>query len=332
MFDFDHVSGVYRSFADNECQGYSDLYFNLAHAVAAKEELVAFLSPLPVIQPNLFLAAIQYLAGQEWMPKSAKELEVFVQRRGVEIATLMKLRRTQTNEVGRCAVLLPALPDGPLALLEVGASAGLCLLLDEFYYDYGDTKIGIPESPVRLRCQTQGVLPLPEKLPQVVWRAGLDLAPVNLRDQTDARWMSSCVFADHVERQQRLQAAMDLGRRREVKVHQGNLVTDLRQLIDIAPDHAQLVVFHSAVLSYVSPQERNIFASNMADASRARDIIWISNESRSVVPEIAALAPPSGPRPFLLGRTTFHRGERRDEFLALAHPHGAELEWLHPRY
>ncbi len=38
-------------------------------------------------------------------------------------------KRTQTNEPGRCAVLLPllaALPQ-PLALLEVGASAGLCL-------------------------------------------------------------------------------------------------------------------------------------------------------------------------------------------------------------
>lgn len=330
MFDVDQVRRTYRNFADNECQGYSDLYFALAHAVAEQEELIAFLAPLPIIQPNLFLASIHYLTGSEGMPKSAGELETFVRTNGVELAALMKLRRTQTNEIGRCAVLLPALPAGPLALLEVGSSAGLCLLLDEFYYDYGDKQIGNPASSVRLHCQTRGVPPVPNELPQVVWRAGLDLAPVNLQDDSDARWMSSCVFADHAERRQRLQAAMDLGRKRDVVVQPGNLATDLRPLLDAVPLDAQLVVFHSAVLNYVASEDRANFACVLEDASRVRDIVWISNEARTIVPEIAALAPTSGPRPFLLGRTTFHRGERHDEFLALAHPHGAELEWFHP--
>ena len=64
----------------------------------------------------------------------------------------MKTRRTQTNEVGRCAAILPALPRGRLALLEVGASAGLCLLMDEFFYDYGVQHVGSESSAVRLRC------------------------------------------------------------------------------------------------------------------------------------------------------------------------------------
>jgi len=212
--------------------------------------------------------------------------------------------------------------------LEVGASAGLCLLLDEFFYDYGDRQLGTPTSPVRLRCQVQGAPPLPEAIPQIVWRAGLDLAPVNLHDESDARWMSSCVFADHAERRRRLLAAMELGRARGVAVHQGNLVSDLKPLLDAVPRDAQLVVFHSAVLNYVNAEERAIFARVLADASRVRGIVWISNEGRKVVPEITALAPTASPRPFLLGRTTFHHGERRDEFLALAHPHGAEFEWL----
>jgi hypothetical protein len=49
----------------------------------------------------------------------------------------MLAQSTQTNEPGRCAALLPMLarlPE-PLALLEVGASAGLCLLPDFYTYD-----------------------------------------------------------------------------------------------------------------------------------------------------------------------------------------------------
>ena len=53
------------------------------------------------------------------------------------LRAVMLARSTQTNEHGRCAALLPVLaglPE-PLALLEVGASAGLCLLPDFYAYD-----------------------------------------------------------------------------------------------------------------------------------------------------------------------------------------------------
>jgi hypothetical protein len=283
-----------------------------------------------VAQPNLFLAAIQYLTGPAAMPTSAAELRTFVRERGFDLAALMRLRRTQTNEVGRCSVLLPALPAGPLALLEVGASAGLCLLLDEFYYDYGARQLGSSASPVKLQCRARGAPPLPEQLPQIVWRQGLDLHPVDLHDELAARWLLSCVFADHPERRQRLITAIGLWRERDVTVQRGNLATDLGPLLDTAPRDAQLIVFHSAVLNYVTKEERMLFAGVLAEASQARKIVWISNEARTVVPEITALAPPAGPRPFLLGRTVFDRGERYDEFLALAHPHGAELDWQSP--
>ena len=89
-----------------------------------------------------------------------------------------------------------------------------------------------------------------------------------------------------------------------------------------APDSAQLVVFHSAVLSYVRLDRRQAFAEVLTKASARRDIVWLSNEAPGIVREVTALAPRPGEHRFLLGRTRFTGGRRRDELLALAHPHG----------
>ncbi len=55
----------------------------------------------------------------------------------------MAERSTQTNEPARCATVLPVLAQlpQPLALLEVGAAAGLCLLPEYYAYDYGGVRI-----------------------------------------------------------------------------------------------------------------------------------------------------------------------------------------------
>jgi hypothetical protein len=318
----------YRQFADTELKGYSDTYYALALAVSEDDELVGFIADMPVIQPNLFLASIQLLAGPEDMPRAAAELRTFVRRRGREIGNLMRTRRTQTNEVGRCSVLLPALPPGPLALVEVGASAGLCLLLDRFYYELGSASIGKMCSPVHLQCAVTGPVPLPPAIPEVAWRQGLDLSPIDVRDDDAVRWLLACVYSDHRERRQRLERAIDMARTEPPAVQAGDLVEDLPALLAQVPDDARLVVFHSAVLTYVTADRRQAFARILADVSRRRDVVWLSNEPPGVIPELTEMAPPQNELRYLVGRTTLIGGRRRDELLALAHPHGAELAWL----
>lgn len=318
----------YRQFADRECKGYSDIYYGLAHAVSENDEVLGFIAGMPVVQPNLFFASVQLLTGPDSMPRTGSELRAFLKRRGHAVSELMRSRRTQTNEVGRCAVLLPALPSGPLALLEVGASAGLCLLLDQFYYELGSTPIGEASSPVHLRCATAGPIPLSRAVPQIVWRRGLDINPINVHDDEAIRWLLACVYPDQRERRRRLEAAVGMARARPPVVTAGDLVDDLPTVLAEVPNDAQLVVFHSAVLTYVRPDRRQAFAGVLADASKQRDIVWLSNEPPGVIREVAALAPPQSELRYLLARTLFTNGQRRDALLALAHPHGADLTWL----
>jgi hypothetical protein len=322
------IKRMYRQFADVECKGYSDIYYRLALDVSEDDDVVGFIAAMPVIQPNLFFASIQRLTGPDGMPRTAPALRAFLERRGAEVGEVMRARRTQTNEVGRCAVLLPALPPGPLALVEVGASAGLCLLLDRFYYDFGTTAVGDSSSPVHVRCRAAGAIPLPSRPPQIRWRRGLDVRPIDVHDDDAVRWLLACVWPDHRERRRRLEGAIELARSTTLTVSQGDLVDDLPALLAEVPDDIQLVVFHSAVLAYVSPDRRQRFADVLTEASMRREVVWLSNEALGIVPEIAALAPSPGDLRFLLGRTRFANGRRQDELLAFAHPHGAALTWL----
>src|SRR6266567_6782807 len=142
MADFS-VREAYLRFASREARGVSACYQQWAEGVASDAGLVARISQLTGIkrQPQLIFAAARLLGApaapfpvfREWL------LEHWDQVRAEALS-----RRNQMNEPGRCAVLLPllaALPQ-PLALLEVGASAGLCLLPDRYGYDYAGHRLG----------------------------------------------------------------------------------------------------------------------------------------------------------------------------------------------
>jgi hypothetical protein len=328
MTALDPIRQRYRRFAEAECRGYSDTYYRLALDVGEDDEVLRFVADRPVTQPNLFFAAVQYLTGPDDMPTTRSALRALLNRRGSEVAEIMGTRRTQTNEVGRCAVLLPALPPSPLALVEVGASAGLCLLLDRFFYDYGSRWTGAASSPVRLQCKVVGDAPVPAAVPEVVWRRGLDIAPIDLHDDDAVRWLLACVWSDHADRRRRLEAAIDLARTDPPSVTPGDLVDHLPALLAGAPPDTRLVVLHSAVLAYVSEDRREAFENVLVETSMNREVVWISNEGAGVVARFAAGSPVNGRLSFRVGRTTFSEGVGEDELLALAHPHGLEMTWV----
>jgi len=206
----DDTRRLYREFAAREARGRSPLYERLALGVAADADIAHLLDRVPPSkrQPNLLFATVRFLGGM-----------------GTDFAAdLLIRRRTQTNEVGRCAILLPVLArlEGPLALVEVGASAGLCLLLDRYQYRYGDQLVGDPSAPLLLECQAIGPVPKPKHVPDVVWRRGIDVAPIDVTDDDAVRWLEACVWADQTERTARLRAAVEVARREPPVVEQGD--------------------------------------------------------------------------------------------------------------
>ena len=136
------ISDQYAAFAADEARGSSEAYEKLALAASQSDDLLEFIATLPVErrQPNLFLAAVRHVCG---IARNVDDLRQFVHTSQGQIREVMLSRTTQTNEPARCAVLLPLLAQlaQPLALIEVGASAGLCLLMDHYGYDYGKARI-----------------------------------------------------------------------------------------------------------------------------------------------------------------------------------------------
>ena len=306
----------YRAFAE-EARGRSPAYEALAAAVAEDAVVLRFLESLPPEkrQPNLLFAAARCLLGTTPTPD---ELRTLASRDGSELAVVMRARRTQTNEPARCATLLPALAQlpPPLALIEVGASAGLTLLFDRYSYDFAGHRItgSDPLAPV-LACEPLGQVPLPARVPEITWRAGLDLNPLDVTSDDDVRWLSCLVWPGEGDREQRLAAAVASARRDPPLVHRGDLVTDLPALAAQAPAGATLVVYHSAVLAYLAPAGRKQFARVM----RALPAVWLSNEGPGVVP--GQPIPPHQGAPFVLARDG-------DTLLALTDSHGTWVEWL----
>lgn len=314
----DQISARYLGFADVEAAGRSPAYEALARHVATSPQALAFLAKLPKArqQPNLFFAAMRLVfAG---VPTEGDCDSLLVTHED-QVAEVMLSRTTQTNEPARCATLVPALGqiDGPIALIEVGASAGLCLLPDFYGYDWGFGRLGAQGNAPTFPCVASPNTPIPQHHPDIVWRAGLDLNPLDVGDPDNVSWLETLVWPEDVDRLARLKQSVSIAKAHPPRIVKGDLTQDLAGLLDEAPKDATLVVFHTAVLNYVSDQAvRDQFAKDM-QASRA---IWLANEGAGVFPQFA--------RPEEDTYNKMFRLTRNGETLAWTGPHGQVITWL----
>ena len=307
------VAEAYRAFGVREARGVSRTYESWAIGVSEDPVVADLLTPLPRAkrQPNLVFAAARWHGARG----AYDDFRTTLLEQWPQVRATILARATQTNEANRCAVLLPFLAElpQPLALLEVGAAAGLCLLPDRYSYRYDDGTALDPDdgpSDVVLPCAIGPGVAVPGRLPEVVWRAGIDLEPVDVNDDDACAWLEMLVWPEHDDRRTRLHAALDVARRDPPRVVPGDLVDVLPALAGEAPDDATLVVFHSAVLAYLDAAARSAFVDSVSTLPGH----WISNEGTHVLPATAHLASGKPGHGFVVAVDGVARG--------YANPHG----------
>ena len=329
--DAARIAAIYDDFGRRWAHGTSPLYEEWSIGVGADPELPALLATLPrrQQQPNLLFAAARW-AGAPLA--SFAEWREWLDAHWDEVVEIGASRATQTNEPNRCATFLPQLSriDGPVALLEVGTAAGLCLYPDRYGYTY-DAPSGVHGiepvagvSPVRLHCRVDDDGSVPSRMPHVAWRRGIDLSPIDVRDSEAVDWLATLIWPgpDHDARVARLRAAAAVAASDPPEIIRGDLLETVTDAAATAPADATLVAFHSAVLLYLDAAARERFAAIMRGLGDTigRAVIWLSNETVHTLPAVDAQLPEN------LDSAQRFVQTRNGVPIALAGQHGAVYE------
>ncbi|HYL74952.1 MAG TPA: DUF2332 domain-containing protein [Bryobacteraceae bacterium] len=211
----------------------------------------------------------------------------------------------QTNEVSRCAALLPGfLEIGrstglPLRLLEIGCSAGLNLRWDHYRYDTSRGPLGDPNSPVVFDSPFVGDPPANVPV-AVVERRGCDLNPIDPTTGEGRLTLLSFVWPDQTARFQLLAKAIEMARIVPSTLDRANAVEWLEAQLARPRNGAATVVFHSIVLLYLSNGDRQrveqLLARAGEQATKDAPLAWLSMEPGEDQTDVRLTLWPSGER------------------------------------
>jgi hypothetical protein len=249
--------------------------------------------------------------------------QAFCSRHEGAIRAVLATHLVQTNEVGRSACLAPAfayvarLVDGaPLHLVDIGAAAGLNLLFDRYLLDYGALQWGDTASPVRIACELRDTttLPLDGWQPNVCHRIGIDLNPVDVTSEHEARWLRASIWPERPDRAEVLAQAMAVAVKDPPHLVRGDAVALLPRLLADVPANETPCVYQSYSVEYFPEASRTKFYELLAGFGAKRDLYLV--EMVGPTPQAAV---------FL---TSWRGGQKKEQRLADCPAHGHWLRWL----
>ena len=342
----DRVAGApyFRSFARFARDGGSPLYERLALAIAEDAEMLALAALARAEQPqaNILFGAVHALllsGAQHPLTEYYRScggarpaddgaypaFKSFVDREREHIEPIIKTRVTNTNEVGRSALLYLAYDfiaretGVPLNIIEIGPSAGLNLNWLRYGYRYtGEHGAALTRNEEaalilcsELRGRRQPVLA--PKLPEVDWIVGLELNPVDLSAPQERLWLRALVWPERLDRMKRLDAALAIAAQCPPRILRGDAAGDLSMLIDGMPA-GPLTIAHTLVTYQFDRQALDALESVLRQASGERAVYEVGVEWDGSSYPIS-----------LIRR---HAGKAQGVALARCDPHGGWIEWL----
>jgi len=339
-------AAYFRTFAGFARNGGSPLYERLALAAADDPEMLALATQVRSGQPqaNTLLAAVHLLLlkGEQhplgaYFPscggtRKANEGDPysvfcdFVAQYRAALIPILTTRVTNTNDVGRSALIYPALDiiaretEQPLSLVEIGPSAGLNLNWYRYGYHYINE---VGEPPIErnlgagliLASQLKGAKrpSLSAELPAVAAAIGLELNPVDLTSAEERLWLRALIWPERLDRMARFDAALEIARNHLPRIVEGRAERDLETAMKDLPS-GPLCIIHTHVLYQFDAAAKAAFESALDAVAKSRPLYRLSVELDG------------HDYPIQLSRS--ERGAREVRRLAHCDPHGAWIEWL----
>jgi hypothetical protein len=228
----------------------------------------------------------------------------------------------QTNEVGRSSVLMSGLlaiaakTKLPISLYEIGASAGLNLVLDRYAFTLGGVQAGDPNSPLRLTPKWSGNPP-PRADVKVVQRRGVDLSPLDITSGVNRQRMLAYIWPDQTERLARMRHAISIATIDPPTLDKGDAADWVeRHIATEAEPGCTRVLMHSVTFQYLAKDGQDRIVAHLehvgAQSRQDAPFCWLRMEMM-----------PSG---FGLQLTTWP--DKQERILAHVQAHGAEITWL----
>ena len=326
----------------------SRLYSYFSRQIAKSAYLLELLSHARPDQPapNLLFGAVHFLLSKNpshnlasyypSLTKTPRPIEnsfnIFVEfcnEYESAIKVIFKNKRVQTNEVARSAILMPAIAHASerfkgqgLSIIEVGASAGLNMLWDQFRYLYEDEKgqqllIGPEDSKLQIRTRLKGeYLPnFPKSFPTIHHRIGIDLNPLAPSNKDDRGWLRALIWPEHSIRRQDLETAFNILAEHPQEIVKGDAVKILPKIALMSPQESPLLILSSLTLYQFSAKQKRTWAEILASLSKKRQVSQISID---LVGKITSA----------LRLQEYHKGDFKEYHLANSNSHSKTLEWL----
>ncbi len=321
------------------------LYSRLASGIGGDDELRAIAAKSRRGQPqaNMILAAVHFLLLRgaddplrRFYPSvggtipAADEnpfpaFRTFVLKHRAEIETLIAARVTNTNEVGRSALLHPGFrvaaesAAAPLSLIEIGPSAGLNLIWDRYgvryHRDNATVAVINKDASLVIDCELRGeAVPPGGPTPAIGGRVGLELNPVDLGNADDRDWLRALIWPDQMARLNRLDRAIALFAQGRPEIRAGDALALLPDALAAVPPDRAPVVYHTIAVYQFSREMKEALENILIVAGLRRPVWRLSFEY-------------DGSR-YVLSLTQYRDGARQTKTWANCHPHGTWLEWL----